>query len=320
MVLTSLSVRAKTAETTLWEGACDDGVELNNETVAAFVAGDVLRIYVTVPAGGGNFKICYKGASNNWAETAIPSIGNQWPWVNGGTTCADFTLTDADITTLTGMNIYIYKGENSTIDRVSKIVENPNIAEVTIGAEGICTWSSDKNLNFTGTGVTAYYASGVSEGTVTLTPTATTWGWQGYILTGSQGTYDVPVVGDEEAFYPRTNYLKQQVVADVVAASTEGRFHYIFAKKGDEEPGFYKLTADHTLAANKAYLETDADITPGTSPVKGLNLIFDDATTGICPARTLPKRKGKIYTLGGARAQRPTRGLYIAGGRKVVIR
>ena len=83
---------ATIVETTLWNDEYTDGVELNAATVATFNAGDVLRVYVTVPEGGANFKIVYKGAPD-WSETTIPSIANQWPWVNGGETYKDFTLT-----------------------------------------------------------------------------------------------------------------------------------------------------------------------------------------------------------------------------------
>lgn len=127
LLLVALSIattaKAKTVETTLWNGTYTDGVELNGETVATFKAGDVLRVYVTVPEGGANFKIVYKGDSNNWQETTIPSINKQYPWVNSGDTYADFTLSSADITALSGMNIYIYKGDNSTINKVSLIHE-----------------------------------------------------------------------------------------------------------------------------------------------------------------------------------------------------
>lgn len=120
------------AETTLWEGTYSDGVELNSETVATFKAGDVLRVYATVPEGGANFKIVYKGESNSWSETTIPSINSQWPWVNGGETYKDFTLTEADITALTGMNIYIYKGDNSSITKVSLVTADAPSYEGTV--------------------------------------------------------------------------------------------------------------------------------------------------------------------------------------------
>ncbi|MBO6306483.1 MAG: hypothetical protein J6M55_03145 [Paludibacteraceae bacterium] len=112
------------AETTLWESTYTDGVEINSETVASFKAGDILRIYLTVPAeSGANFKICYKGAPD-WSETAIPSLDSQWPWVNGGEDHFDLTFTQADITAFSGKNIYIYKGDHSLISKVTLVTED----------------------------------------------------------------------------------------------------------------------------------------------------------------------------------------------------
>ena len=111
------------AETTLWESTYTDGVEINSETVASFKAGDILRIYLSVPESGANFKICYKGAPD-WSETAIPSLDSQWPWVNGGEDHFDLTFTQADITAFSGKNIYIYQGDNSLISKVSLLTED----------------------------------------------------------------------------------------------------------------------------------------------------------------------------------------------------
>lgn len=448
MALVAMTVNAKTVETTLWNDTYTDGVELNSETVATFEAGDILRVYVTVPEGGANFKIVYKGAPD-WSETTIPSINNQWPWLSGGDTYADFTLTTADITALSGKNIYIYKGDNSTIDKVSLLTEetddpveegtptqlwsgtnalgewgnfeslryegkgklanakvgddirvtftnategwqvyvcdaasysdftggyfdgsaqeeaqtvsfriaNATVLEaiqdrgivvkgkrvtltkieivtyttsydavaVTIGDDGKATFSSSKHLDFAGTGVTPYYASAVTKGTVTLTSTTTTWSWQGYILMGSADTYTVPVTAEANASYPSTNYLKQQVNEGTVAASTESTFHYIFAKKKDDEKkdddaniGFYKLTADHTLGAKKAYLETETDITP-TSGAR-VALIFDDGTiTGITDLKHAVN-DGIFYNMNGMRVERPAKGLFIRNGKKFIVK
>lgn len=140
LCLSVLMLNAKTVETTLWEGVYAEGIELKAATIASFKAGDILRVYVTVPESGANFKIVYKGAPD-WTETTIPSMENQWPWVNGGETYKDITLTEADLTTMTGKNIYIYKGENSTINKVSLISEEKEMKETTLWedvyAEGI---------------------------------------------------------------------------------------------------------------------------------------------------------------------------------------
>ena len=131
LCLSVLMLNAKTVETTLWEGVYAGEIELNAATIASFKAGDILRVYVTVPGSGANFKIVYKGAPD-WTETTIPSMENQWPWVNGGETYKDITLTEADLTTMTGKNIYIYKGENSTINIVSLISEEKDTKETTL--------------------------------------------------------------------------------------------------------------------------------------------------------------------------------------------
>lgn len=131
LCLSVLMLNAKTVETTLWEGVYAGEIELNAATIASFKAGDILRVYVTVPESGANFKICYKGAPD-WSETAIPSLDSQWPWVNGGETYKDITLTEADLTAFAGKNIYVYKGENSTINKVSLISEEKDTKETTL--------------------------------------------------------------------------------------------------------------------------------------------------------------------------------------------
>ena len=131
LCLSVMLVNAKTIETVLWEDTYVDGVEINASTIAAFKAGDILRVYVTVPAGGANFKIVYKGAPD-WTETTIPSINNQWPWVNGGETYKDFALTAEDLTALSGKNIYVYKGDNSVIVKVSLLSEKKEMKETTL--------------------------------------------------------------------------------------------------------------------------------------------------------------------------------------------
>ena len=56
-MLMAVVTQGYAAETTLWEDTYSDGVELNSTTVATFKAGDVLRVYATVPESGANFKI-----------------------------------------------------------------------------------------------------------------------------------------------------------------------------------------------------------------------------------------------------------------------
>ena len=168
MALMALAVNAKTVETTLWEETYSGKVEINSETVGTFKAGDVLRVYVTVPEGGANFKIVYKGAGNDWSETKIPSINNDWPWVNSGeATYYDVTFTESDITALSGMGIYIYKGDNSTVTKVTLLTEEADEqqGDETTLWEGTYT---DKGVEISSTTIATFSAGDVLRVYVTV--------------------------------------------------------------------------------------------------------------------------------------------------------
>jgi len=184
MMLASVATFA--AETTLWEGTYTGEIEINSETIATFKAGDILKVYVTVPEGGANFKIVYKGAPD-WSETTIPSINNQWPWVNGGETYKEFTLTDDDITAFSGKNIYIYKGDNSTITKVTLITEDPEpVGEQTIweGNEPI-SWN-EKAYPGTQLEITDVF-TGLAKDDVLKFYTTTTYDEPQYVVTYKAG-------------------------------------------------------------------------------------------------------------------------------------
>lgn len=211
------------------------------------------------------------------------------------------------------------------LNTYTQMKQEEGTVAVSIGEDGIATFSYSSNLSFEDTGITPYYASSVSKGTVNLTPMTTTWGWQGYILKGDPGIYYVPTVDDEHAQYPdQPNYLQQMANGGEVAASTTGTYHYIFAKKGDDASsiGFYKLEADHTLGAHKAYLETATDITP-TSGARAIKLIFGgENITDIQSARVSEKNieDNAYYNLSGQRIAKPTKGIYIQNGKKYIVK
>ena len=177
---------------------------------------------------------------------------------------------------------------------------------VSFGATGLATWSSDKKYDFASAGITAHYASAVSSGVVKLTPMDITWDYQGYILSGSANqTYDVlESKTTDGTYYPSTNHLKPNITSSTIAASIDGTYHYIFAwdKTNLSSVGFYYLTEDHTLAANKAYLETTENYTPHQAPMLRLDFGEENNTTGVeTIEQTAPCKKwlenGQLYIL-----------------------
>lgn len=207
------------------------------------------------------------------------------------------------------------------------------VEEVEMGSDGIMTYSNVYNLDFSGTGLTPYYTTSATTGKVTLTSISdnTTWNYQGYILRGDAGTYYPKVIGNNSGTYPSGNLLMGNTGENSIAASTEGKYHYIFAKKKNDNNsvGFYKLTSNHTLGAHKAYLETTDDIAPNASKPsssRSITIDFGDGTTAIMDVlqddvkQQLVQEDGVYYTLQGTRVQNPTKGLYILNGKKIIVK
>lgn len=219
----------------------------------------------------------------------------------------------------------IQTGDNAfTLKEVKLLTysDSRDCVTITIDDTKFATWSSDKKYDFgSAEGITAYYASGYGTGYVRLTSTDVTWDWQGYILNAEKGSYDViQSLTADGSYYPSGNLLKQMVNRGTVAASTGSTFHYIFAKKNDSAtPAFYKLTADHTLGANKAYLETTTDI----APVGGARvaMIFEDGdATEIKTIDITPRTAENYYDLQGRRVTHPVKGIYVINGKKIVVK
>lgn len=85
---------------------------------------------------------------------------------------------------------------------------------------------------------------------------------------------------------------------------------YVLAN-GDEGLGFYALDGAQTVAANKAYIEKQADVKA---------ILFGDEETGIESLTSATATDSAIYNMAGQRVSKAVRGLYIVGGKKVVVK
>ena len=307
---------------TEWEGT-DDGSDIFIDKSRLIAGVPITLEFNWLDSNGAKFSCFY------WDGSAWQNFYN-YQWVNNGNTFT-FWLTQTQIDAIPSQLGFKHVELANTIKKIS--IFKPCVS-VTIGSDGIASFSCDKNLDFSGTGVTPYYVSAIATGTVTLTPAtnATTWNYQGYILQGPEKTYDVPVTAS--ATYPAATHLKGQTSEGTVYRSVysdysgdatgdeltniKTKYRYILAKH-NSEIGFYKLTTDHTLGAHKAYLETDTDFTPGAG-ARAL-IIFDDGQiTSINSVQERKVENGIYYNLKGQRIQNPAKGLYIVNGKKVVVR
>ena len=181
----------------------------------------------------------------------------------------------------------------------------------TINSEcGYATFCSDKALDFSAVeGLTAYIVTSTESVAqlkkVTKVPAGT-----GLVLEG-----------DEEATYPKNYKIPVIATADAIegnllkAAMTETTAvegDYVLAYKSNVR-AFFPAEVDLTIPAGKAYLHIGSGA-PAFLP-------FDAETTGISATlKNSEKANKEIFNLAGQRVSQPTKGLYIVGGRKVVVK
>ena len=98
-----------------------------------------------------------------------------------------------------------------------------------------------------------------------------------------------------------------------VAYNVGTKYNYIL-----QDGAFYKATGAK-LKAGKAYLSTTYDVS--ATPGARLNIVIDGETTGINTVQGSGlKVNGEVYDLQGRRIQKPTKGLYIVDGKKVLVK
>lgn len=187
---------------------------------------------------------------------------------------------------------------------------------VTIGSTGYATYCGMTDLDFTDVadGVKAYVASSYDDGSVTLMPVMNVPAGTGLLLIGAEGVYDVPFVVINNAY--DDNLLVGTLEAQPLPKTADGCTNYVLGRKGTEV-AFFLPKEGETIAAYKAYLRLPTDVP------SGVRMVIDDGTTAVgLPARQEAGQQSEsaVYTLTGQRVSTPRRGLYVVGGRKVIVK
>jgi len=361
VTVTKVELLTATSEN-IWTGTTSTGDWSNNVVLTydnkGYLANaqmnDYIKMTYTVTASGA------QAAIQNAGWSSIVGKDDNSYVADGDNTGKTIIYTIEDATTLEDIqhNGILLRGKNITVTACDLIKPDNRYDAVplTIGSDGICTYGSSKNLDFSAIdGVTPYYVSETASGEVKLRAVEITRAWAGYIVKGTPGTYDVPVAASEPEWVDAFNNLRYSgdynnnwVYRSKYTEYTDGNdtndestttdeykikhyYRYIFAKNKSSEIGFYKLATDYTrtdgentvcyhlLAAHKAYLETPTDITP-TADARVALVFDDDMTTSIRDVHRQTVADGTCYTISGQRVEQPTKGLYIVNGKKVIIK
>ncbi len=281
---------------------------------------DVITVSFTMKEGESSYEI--RVADPDGWKYMDDGTGSN-PSYATGTQTYTYTISNVSYLDVIQKRGIILRGNNVTITKVelTKVDDRYNALPIVIGAAGMATWSSNQHHKVIGDNVTVYYASEANEGSVTLTPITeagkenTIWGYQGYIVKGSEGVYEARVIAESEASYPQGNLLVgadggakvfksnftnyEFTAGDFWYGDADGKtaqetriktmYRYIFAKEEGEDPAFYKLSENysrkidetttvyyHELAAHKAYLETPTDITQSVTGAPAIHLVFEE--------------------------------------------
>ena len=202
----------------------------------------------------------------------------------------------------------------------SDIVYLDNSVRVAIGAAGMATFSCDEALDFTGTDAIYAYTATLDGKTINFTRVRKVPARTGILLRNPLGesaveAVNVPVIADD-ATDDVSNNIFEAALEEISSLPTEqdGNTNYILNKVGGKL-GFYKA-AGQKVGAGKAYLKVPA----GETPASMIAISFEgDVTTGVKTFCSDERAADSVaYDLQGRRVARPTKGLYIVNGKKIV--
>ena len=192
------------------------------------------------------------------------------------------------------------------------------VVSTTIGATGYSTFSCPVPLDFSGvSGLTAYVAKNVGDGKVTLTSVTTAPANTGLVLAGTANAqYNIPVTASAET--PASNLLVGCIVETTVAKdATSGFNNYVLVNESGTAKFQSLVDNGATVGAGKAFLKNGAY----SAGARSLQIVFDDETTGISRIENGElKVENSVYDLQGRRMTKPTKGLYIVNGKKVIMK
>ena len=195
--------------------------------------------------------------------------------------------------------------ENVTND-LTLSIELPEA--IKLAADGYSTYCSENRLDISKTtGVTAYIVNNVTETTVELQEVSVIPAETGFVLKGvGNALYDLykteGVADDVSGNQLHGTLTETAAPANSFALST---------KKG--VTGFYPVNTGLTIPAHKAYLTATGSM--------ARSLSIDGEVTGILNVDShVDVIPSEYYSIHGIKVARPTKGIYISNGKKVVIK
>ena len=262
--------------------------------------------------------------NSSWIKTAWAFRKDGSNWWEDGNLVGNTTLFDYE-----GKALPVFEAiaedavsvpDNVIISGTSYTVEQEEPYTLTIGDTGYATFY-DSWARTLPDGLTAYKVESVSDNHLTLTdiemeniPAET-----GVLLQGSEGTYYLwPLYNDNSTV--TGNMLYGTTIEQTIATPVGNYCYYKLANdKAKNGLGWYWGADDGGVfinGAHKAYLA----LLRGQANARSFISLFDNGYTGINEIVNSKLSNSKCFDLQGCRVVNPTKGLYIVGGKKVIVK
>jgi len=198
-----------------------------------------------------------------------------------------------------------------------------DVTAVTDNSNVYMGWGNNTgfDVTFTDEGTKVYTAKACNGSTVTLTDDETedkvVPAGEAVVLRAQDGATLNLTIAEAEASSYSNNLLKKGTGTGIVTDEEASR--YILAYASDATtPLFYNLNQSYSVPENKTYLE----IASGGSGARALTISFgDDIETSIETTELESlNTNAPTYDLQGRRVEKAQKGLYIVGGRKVLVK
>jgi hypothetical protein len=280
-------------------------------------------------ATGGDFRIA--GQWGDWGDTTYPSAGYNHMAALDEDNVVKVSLTQDFVS-----NAFVNKGgvafwgDGGFKIKAIATTKETLLCPVTTDALGYATYGSSYTLalDLLPEGLKAFTANQEGATLSFAKKTEAVGPGTGLLIQGEANTtYYLPAKTDDTA--PAYNALSANLSANKLADLwKENDENYVFLMKknttGTGNIEFKKLTnTDLVVPANKAYVQVSPSVF--TTSAHELSISFGEGeVTGISEATLLNIneviKNNNVYDLSGRRVAKPTKGLYIVNGKKVVIK
>ena len=311
-----------------------NGADAVNGYVSAITNGDVISanseidaVAVTVAAMDGGYSIStaggymYKTAYSNGVDFGTTAMAaNTFAISEDGVVIASGKNEDKTIFRFNSakdqMRFRYYKSGQKPVQLYKYVEEVPMSHTLTVSDAGLATLYLGFNARIPSS-VEAYTVTAVNEGWVSLTQvTGVLPASTGVIVKATAGEYKFEATAETASV---ESLLKGSTVSEVVTPA--GTAYVLGVNEG--VVGFYRAELDMNDGvaflnnANKAYLVVPA----ASQAVQYFSFDFGAGTTGIEGIEAEGAVSGKIYDITGREVKAiTTPGIYIVGGKKVVVK